>query len=310
VAAKPSAAASANMPTVTVQGSTSCGIGFFTLCMAKDFNIFEKHGLHLNLITIPTPQAIPAMQKGDLQFVATIGSAGRAIERGFPMKIVEVSVRRPALAVVGGPGITKIEDLRGKVLSAGPGDDSATQLPIADLNRHGLPPKSYQVLNSGNDPAARLAAVDNHNAQATVLDLVQWLQLQDQLKPKGYTELLNTLKELDLPYGGLAATTDYMRSNPDIVRRAVAASIEAAQRTNTDKDAFVSVMQKELKVQPDLAAQLFEEFKQDSVWQTDGRATPEGMQTVFQFDKEALQLDKLPTEDQLFDWSFLPSASS
>jgi NitT/TauT family transport system substrate-binding protein len=294
------------MPTVNIQGSTSCGLGFFPLCLANDLGIFEKHGVRAKLVTIPTPQAVPAMQKGDLQFMATIGSAGRAIERGFPMKIVNVMVRRPGLVVVGGSSIKSLEDVRGKVISAGPGDDSSTQLTIADLNNHGLPLSSYEVLHTGTDQAARLAAVDSGNAQGTVLDLVQWLQLQNQLKSKGYTELLNTLNEIDLPYGGLAATTDYLKANPDVVRRTVAAVTEAAQRCATDKAAFVDVMGKELKVSPELAGQLFDQFKQVSVWQTDGRATAEGLQTLFLFDQEALLLDKRPTEEQLFDWSYLP----
>jgi len=307
--AKPSAAASAQLTPVGIQISAT-GLAFFPLFVARDLGIFQKYGIDGKLLTMPPPTAIPAIQKGDLQFMSTIGSAGRANERGLPIKVVDVMLSRPAIVLMGGPGIAKLDDLRGKVISASTPDDTLTQLTIAMLDKRGLPANSYQVLHTGTDNAAKLAAVQNGQAQAAVLDLVNWMQLEDKLKPQGYTELLNSMQEIEMPYSGLATSADFLSSKPDVVRRTVAAVVEATQRSGSDKEGATSVMVKDMSLTPDVASKLFDELKQTSLWQTDGHATQAGMQFVFQLDQAALKLDKPPTESQIFDWSFLPSAGS
>jgi NitT/TauT family transport system substrate-binding protein len=308
-AARTSAAASApaQLTPVGIQISAT-GLAFFPLFVARDLGIFEKHGIDVKLLTMPPPTAIPAIQKGDLQFMSTIGSAGRAIERGLPLKVVDVMLSRPAILLMGGPGIAKLDDLRGKIISASTPDDTLTQLTIAMLAKHGLPETSYQVLHTGTDNAAKLAAVQNGQAQAAVLDVVNWLTLEDQLKPKGYSELLSSLNEIEMPYSGLATSTDFLQAKPDVVKRTVAAVVEATQRSGSDKDGATSVMVKDMNLTPDVASRLFEELKGVSLWQTDGHASPAGMQFVFQLDQNALKLDKPPTESQIFDWSYLPGA--
>jgi ABC-type nitrate/sulfonate/bicarbonate transport system substrate-binding protein len=240
--------------------------------------------------------------------MSTIGSAGRAIERGVPLKVVDVMLSRPAIVLMGGPGINKLDDLRGKIISASTPDDTLTQLTIAMLDKHGLSPTSYQVLHTGTDNAAKLAAVQNGQAQAAVLDVVNWLQIEDKLKPEGYSQLLNSMQEIEMPYSGLATSTDLLQSKPDEVKRTVAAVVEATQLSGMDKERVTGVMVKEMGVSPDVANKLFDECKQLSLWQTNGRATAAGMSFVLNLDQTALKLEKPPTENQIFDWSFLPGA--
>jgi NitT/TauT family transport system substrate-binding protein len=309
-AAKTGAAAPvAPLTPVGIQISAT-GLAFFPLFVAKDLGVFEKHGLDVKLLTMPPPTAIPAIQKGDLQFMSTIGSAGRAIERGLSLKVVDVMLSRPAIVLMGGPGINKLDDLRGKIISASTPDDTLTQLTIAMLTKRGLPANSYQVLHTGTDNAAKLAAVQNGAAQAAVLDLVNWLQIEDKLKPSGYSELLNSMQEIEMPYSGLATSTDFIQSKPDVVRRTAAAVVEATQLSSTDKERVTGVMVKEMGLTQDVADKLFDQCKQLSLWQTDGRATSPGMSFVAGLDQAALKLDKPPTEAQIFDWSFLPNEGS
>lgn len=301
-------AASGQLTPVSIQIS-AIGFAFFPLFVAKDLNVFQKHGIDAKFLTMPPPVAIPAIQKGDLQFMSTIGSAGRAIERGIDFKVVDVMLSRPAIVIVGAPGVSSLNDLKGKVLSASTPDDTLTQLSIALLDKKGLPPNSYTVLHTGTDQAAKLAAMENHNAQAAVLDLVNWLTLEPKLAPAGYTALLTSLQDVEMPYSGLATSSALLKSQPDTVRRTVAAVVEATQLSGGDKAASTGVMVKEMGLSPEAASKLFDDAKQVNLWQADGHASAKGMAYVFQLDQDALKLDKPPTESQIFDWSFLPGAS-
>jgi len=97
-----------------------------------------------------------------------------------------------------------------------------------------------------------------------------------------------------------------VQAKPDMVRQAVAAAVEATQISGSNKDQNTGVMVKELKLSPEVASKLYDEAKELSLWQTDGRATRAGMSFVFQMDQAALKLHTAPTESQIFDWSFLP----
>ena len=308
-AAKASAPPAANgrLTPVGIQIS-AIGFAFFPLFVAKDLNVFQKHGIDAKFLTMPPPVAIPAIQKGDLQFMSTIGSAGRAIERGIDFKVVDVMLSRPAIVIVGAPGVATLNDLKGKVLSASTPDDTLTQLSIALLDKKGVPANSYTVLHTGTDQAAKLAAMENHNAQAAVLDLVNWLTLEPKLAPAGYSALLTSLQDVEMPYSGLATSSALLKSQPDTVRRTVAAVVEATQLSGGDKAASTGVMVKEMGLSAEAASKLFDDAKQVNLWQADGHASAKGMAYVFQLDQAALKLDKPPTEAELFDWSFLPSA--
>jgi ABC-type nitrate/sulfonate/bicarbonate transport system substrate-binding protein len=301
-------AASGQLTPVSIQIS-AIGFAFFPLFVAKDLNVFQKHGVDAKFVTMPPPVAIPAIQKGDLQFMSTIGSAGRAIERGIDFKVVDVMLSRPAIVIVGAPGVATLNDLKGKVLSASTPDDTLTQLSIALLDKRGLPPSSYTVLHTGTDQAAKLAAMENHAAQAAVLDLVNWLTLEPKLAPAGYTALLTSLQDVEMPYSGLATSAALLKAQPDTVRRTVAAVVEATQLSGSDKAASTGVMVKEMGLSAEAASKLFDDAKQVNLWQADGHASAKGMAYVFQLDQDALKLDKPPTESQIFDWSFLPGAS-
>ncbi len=72
--ASPKASAPAQLTPIGIQIS-AVGLAFFPLFVAKDLGIFEKHGLDVKLVAMPPPAGVAAIEKGDLQFMATIGSA-------------------------------------------------------------------------------------------------------------------------------------------------------------------------------------------------------------------------------------------
>ncbi len=311
ISAAPSSAAAsapAQLTPVTMQIS-ALGLAFFPALLARDLGIFAKHGIEANIVNMPPPAAIAGMQKGEVQFITAIGSAGRGIERGLPMRIVEIALDRPPLELVGGPGITEIDQLKGKVLTAGAPDESLTQIMVTILDKHGLPPGSYQIVPTGPNQTTRLGLLANKQAAGTPVDTVYAIANADELKAAGDTMLARMSQEYELPFSGLTTSLDLIQNKPDVVRRTVAAMVEANQVASSDKERTSATLAKELSVSPEGAAKVFDRAKELKMYSSDGRATASGLSLLFKLDQAALNLPATPTEAQLFDWSFLPAAS-
>ncbi len=90
-----------------------------------------------------------------------------------------------------------------------------------------------------------------------------------------------------------------------MMRRAVAAALEAVRVTATDKDRVVPVIASRLKLPSDEAADLFEQSK--ASWTTDGRATPAALQFAFGLDQRDLNLSQQPKASDFYDYALLPS---
>ena len=73
----------------------SSGINYADWFLAKEKGYFREEGLEPQFIQMRSSIAINAGVTGELQGQASIGSAIRAIQRGAPLRVVAVTLRRP-----------------------------------------------------------------------------------------------------------------------------------------------------------------------------------------------------------------------
>src|SRR5512145_2549361 len=86
------------------------------LFIARDRNYFQQQNLNAALIRIPANLAITAGISGEIDVLGSIGSAIRSIQRGAPLRVVSVTLRRPLFFLVARPEFNSIKDLRGKTM--------------------------------------------------------------------------------------------------------------------------------------------------------------------------------------------------
>ena len=101
---------------VTLSYSSS-GITSIEFFIAKEKKFFQEEGLEPLLIQMSANTAIAAGVTGELTGLSSIGSAIRAIQRGAPLRVVSVSLRRPIFWLVSRPEYRSVKDLKGKVLA-------------------------------------------------------------------------------------------------------------------------------------------------------------------------------------------------
>jgi ABC-type nitrate/sulfonate/bicarbonate transport system substrate-binding protein len=108
--------AQALLQKVTLSYSSS-GITSIEFFIAKEKKFFQEEGLEPLLIQMSANTAIAAGVTGELTGLSSIGSAIRAIQRGAPLRVVSVSLRRPIFWLVSRPEYRSVKDLKGKVLA-------------------------------------------------------------------------------------------------------------------------------------------------------------------------------------------------
>lgn len=95
---------------------SSGGMTSIDLFIARDKNYFRDQKLNAELIRMSANLAITAGISGEIDVLGSIGSAIRSIQRGAPLRVVSVTLRRPLFFLVGRPEFPSIKDLKGKTM--------------------------------------------------------------------------------------------------------------------------------------------------------------------------------------------------
>src|ERR1041384_258991 len=96
---------------------SSSGITSIEFFIAKEKKFFQEEGLEPLLIQVSANTAIAAGVTGELTGLSSVGSAIRGIQRGAPLRVVSVSLRRPIFWLVSRPQDRSVKDLKGKILA-------------------------------------------------------------------------------------------------------------------------------------------------------------------------------------------------
>ncbi|HVO93101.1 MAG TPA: ABC transporter substrate-binding protein [Terriglobales bacterium] len=95
---------------------SSGGVTSIDLFIARDKKYFQEQKLNAELIRMPANLAISAGISGEVDVLGSIGSAIRSIQRGAPLRVVSVTLRRPLFFLVARPEYNAIKDLKGKTM--------------------------------------------------------------------------------------------------------------------------------------------------------------------------------------------------
>jgi len=216
---------------------------------AREAGLFERHGLMADLVYVDSTPAVQALTAGQAP-IATM-SGGLAV--GPYLNGLDLVMRAGwnnlnSYQLITRPEIRKPEDLRGKVIGIGRFGAAADWGLRLILRKLGInETKDVQIIQAGGGgPATRLGAMEAKKLDATVLDSPQTVQA----RRLGFYVLADGV-ELGIPFlqGGLVTRQAYIRTHEDIVRRVVAAVVDAIHYAKTNREAALKIIQKYLRIQ-------------------------------------------------------------
>jgi NitT/TauT family transport system substrate-binding protein len=227
-------------------GGGSVGAPQMTMWFAKEANLYEKHGLAIEAISIPgSSMALQAMLSGEVPIIQLGGAASiQANLAGADTVIVATILTKFLFSIFSQPEITQMADLKGKVFGAtrfGTLSDFASRFA---LQKSGLDPeRDITMVQTGGQPET-LAALLTGRVQAAALSVPAILRA----KKANMRELLDMAKlEATIHQNGVVTTRKYLKTNEDTVRRFLRAYIEGAALAKKDKAFAKRVMAKYLK---------------------------------------------------------------
>jgi NitT/TauT family transport system substrate-binding protein len=224
-------------------GGGSASATQMSLWLAKEGNYYEKHGLNVEVISIPgSSLAIQAMLSGELPIIQA-GGAGpiQANLSGTDTVIIATVVKKFSWWIFSQPNITRMEDLKGKVFGTtrfGTQSDLASRIA---LRRFGIDPERDVTMVQTGGPAETVGAMVAGKVHAAAITPPATLQAK-KMKLRD----LYDLSKLDIEYhvNGVVTTRRFIKSSEDIVRRFLMAYIEGAARGQKDKAFAMKTMGK------------------------------------------------------------------
>ena len=226
-------------------GGGSVGAPQLTMWFAKEANLYEKHGLAVEAISIPgSSMALQAMLSGELPIIQLGGAASmQANLAGADTVIVATILTKFLFSIFSRPEITRIADLKGKLFGAtrfGTLSDFASRFA---LEKNGLnPDRDIAMVQTGGQPET-LVALLTARVQAAALSVPAILRA----KKANMRELLDMAKlDATIHQNGVVTTRKYLKTNEDTVRRFLRAYIEGAALAKKDRAFATRVMAKYL----------------------------------------------------------------
>lgn len=228
-------------PTKMTVSYSAAGGQYINLFVAKEFGIFDKHGLDVTLNQInSSSQAVASLRSKSVD-VAT-GPAGvifDAIAKGvtdftifgecMPYTVLEIWVQ---------PNIKSVKDLVGKTISSTNPNSLGDLMIGVWLAKNGIKKSDVNVVYLGG-LGNLVSAMKANKTEATLI----LPPLGEQLLPSGQKRF-GDLRDIAYSNQGWAATKSYAAKNGDAMQRFAAAATEAIAYVKRNKQKSLSVLPK------------------------------------------------------------------
>jgi NitT/TauT family transport system substrate-binding protein len=219
------------------------------LWIAKDAGLFEKYGLHANLVVIAAGNAaIGALASGDVEVLGAPGTTTMvSAAKGLPVAII--GTFGPGIwKLVAHPSITSIQELRGKTVGIsrlGTGIEFATRRALVKL---GLTPgKDINVLATGlSESNKRIMVMLQGKIDATLVSADNISEAE--IKGLKLSSLAD-LRELgiDTTASDLSAKRDFLKNQRQRARAFMMAYCEAIWLGKANKNSAFASFRKHMK---------------------------------------------------------------
>ncbi|HEY7318819.1 MAG TPA: ABC transporter substrate-binding protein [Candidatus Binatia bacterium] len=271
----------------------------FRIAQLKGF--YREEGLDLETLLIRGSVGMQALIGGSVDYASAAGSIIAAAVRGAPVRLVLIVNSKPQFDLVGRPEIKSVQQLKGKVIgisSRGGAVDLLTQL---ILTHHGLTPNRDATLIVIGTPEELATALRTGLIAACLLSPPRQLILYRE----GFSKLAYSGDYLtSYPSGGIGATEEKIRTNPNEVFAFVRASLKGLQYYKQNRIEAIDSIQKYLGIKdPTLAAEVYDLHTSrlggfsylDDAW----------MRGAIDFTKKSMGITKEVSPNQVFDFSFV-----
>lgn len=277
---------------------SSRSIASIDLFIAQERGFFREEGLDPQLVQVRATAAIAAVVSGEVHALGSIGSAIRAVQRGAPVKVLAVSLRRPLFWLVSRPELKSFADLKGKVMGTTTLGGSQHTAGVRLLRRAGLNPEKDVTVVLAGDVPTQLQALVNGSVQIGILSPPTLIVARDKYK---MNVLASAMDEFASLQNGLAVLDRNLAEQRDLVKRILRARAKGNRYFHQTERGTSEVLAKYLNV--DLPAALETYRISRAAFTIDGIPGDNEVNEYLKMDAQILGLPAPVPASRIFDFS-------
>lgn len=195
---------------------SSGGVTSIDLFIARDLKYFQQQNLNAELIRVPANLAITAGISGDIDVLGSIGSAIRSIQRGTPLKVISVTLRRPLFFLVARPEFKSIKDLKGKTLGIVTFGGSQHTTAKRMFSLHGLNADKELTAIQVGEEAVQLQALTTNAIQVAAISPPYAQIAKEKFKMRILETSTDKFASIQ---NGAAVNVKMLREKPEFLKR-------------------------------------------------------------------------------------------
>jgi NitT/TauT family transport system substrate-binding protein len=213
--------------------------------IAKDAGLFRKHGLDAEIVFFRGGQmATQALVAGDPPIV-NIGTVVQAGLQGHDVVLIASSENAYNYSVVARPGISRVEQLKGKRLGVSGFGSASHNASLILLKKFNLEPNKDVALVVAGPTSERLSAVEGGRIDATLLTPSELPRSRKQ----GLVEVYDLAGlGVEVQGNGFATSRSFIKSQRDTVLSALKGYVEAIHYIYRNRDETKKIVAKYLRL--------------------------------------------------------------
>jgi NitT/TauT family transport system substrate-binding protein len=238
----------------------SASTASLALFAAQQWKIFEQNGLEVESIQMRSQAANAASASGDIHYVAGVGpNSVAATLRGLPVKAVWFASDHITYSIIARPEFKSLKELRGKRIGVtGLVGTSEVALRIG-LEAVGENPKDFVIIGLGAPQL--MSGLESGSVEAAQMN-PPFLYYG---KKKGFRELLDVGAYIQMPLGGLTASTASIQNRSGELKRIIR-SMQVARRTLLQsKEKSVDFIMRTIRVDRETAEDSYADYRKTPV---------------------------------------------
>lgn len=219
---------------------------------------FQQERIRAELIFMRPNISVTALVNGQVEFATVHGSVVRAAARGLPVKSLIVIADRPAYFLVTKAVVKSITALKGKTIGIASLGGSVHLMTKELVAQNGLDPDRDVAMIVTGDHNTSILAMQAGNVDAIVI-AVPW---QTVAARAGFHKATYFGDVMRLPMAGLGAADESIKNRPDLLKRAVKATLRGIDfvRDPKNKKEVLSLMAGWFKIGNDLAQDAYDQM--------------------------------------------------
>jgi ABC-type nitrate/sulfonate/bicarbonate transport system substrate-binding protein len=222
--------------------------------LAQEAGFYRKNGLDVSVIRTRAEIAVMSLLNGDTPLIDVAGpTIIRSNLNGADCVFIAAGAVVLNFWMMAGKGINTPQDLKGKVVGVAGLSGSALAATRHALGKVGLnPDKDIKIVQIGGTPD-RLIALRTGRIQATLLSPPTSLAAHKE----GFN-LLVDVAGMPFQANGPATTRKFIREQAEVVRKYVKAHVETVHLMKTNRELWIKVLSKFVKVDRDILEKSYE----------------------------------------------------